>query len=530
VQTIARGLASDGALGGVVLGESVDSDWAWLKRDLLARHAQVRPDATAIVELASGWAVSFAQFDAEVRKVAGYLQTHLSPGARVAVLSRNTLWQVALFYACIRRGAVFVPINWRLSGVEIAVLLNDCQPEIMIRQEEFARQAEDALARAPALTLLDEAGWLAAIQTAAPSDVGTADPHAPAALLYTSGTTGKPKGVMVTAKWAHASALNYTQVSELTPASVLLCDTPLFHVVGLLAALHGAMTAGARFLMSDRFVAGEVLRRLSDPQLGVTHSFCVPQMAQAMYDDPAWADADLSRLKALFSGGAPLPARLARAFLEKGVLIANGYGMTEGGTLTCMPLDPDVLLKKTESAGLPAPSVEIRLVTVEGPDAGPGEVGEIWLRGPSIMPGYWKQPEATAKAFQDGWLKTGDAARRDEDGFYYIVDRWKDMYITGGENVYPAEVEAALFEALPLSDVAVVGVPDERWGETGCAYLVVSAGTEVDPAQVADACANRLARYKHPRHIRFIDAIPRTASGKIRKDELRARFAKEQGA
>jgi fatty-acyl-CoA synthase len=512
------------------LGESVDPDWAWLERDLLARHAQVRPNSTAIVELASGRAVTFAEFDAEVRRVAGYLRAAASPGARVAVLSRNTLWQVALFYACIRSGAVFVPINWRLSGPEIAVLLGDCQPEIMIVQDEFARQAEEALARAPALTLLDETAWVGATLAAAPSDMGTADPRAPAALLYTSGTTGRPKGVMVTAKWAHASALNYTQVAELNSTSVLLCDTPLFHVVGLLAALHGAMTAGARFLMSDRFVAGEVLRRLSDPDLGVTHSFCVPQMAQAMYDDPAWATADLTRLKALFSGGAPLAPRLARAFLDKGVLIANGYGMTEGGTLTCMPLDADIMLKKTESAGVPAPTVEIRLVTSDGPDAGPGEVGEIWLRGPSIMPGYWKQPEATAKVFQDGWLKTGDAARRDEDGFYYIVDRWKDMYITGGENVYPAEVEAVLFETLPLSDVAVVGVPDERWGETGCAYLVVAAGAAVDVAEVAAVCASRLARYKHPRHVRFVDAIPRTASGKIRKDELRARFAAEGAA
>ncbi|MFO1013932.1 MAG: AMP-binding protein [Caulobacteraceae bacterium] len=503
----------------------MNRDWAWLKRDPVRRHAEVRPHRTAIVELATGRSVTFAELDREIGRAAGWLEAHVAPSGRIAFLGRNSLSQVLLYYGCQRAGRVFVPLNWRLSGAELAVLLEDCAPDVFVHDDEFAREAEAGLAASPVKRVIGSADFAAALTAASPSDAVIADPFAPAALLYTSGTTGKPKGVILTAKWMYASAQNFVHISELSADSIMLCDTPLFHTVGLKAALAGSMVAGATFLMSDRFVPGVTLGRLADKALGVTHSFCVPQMAQAMMAEPSFEAADLSHIKALFSGGAPLPRPITEAFLEKGVVLANGYGMTEAGSTLCMPLDAAVIAAKMDSAGLPSPTVMLRLVGPDGADVKDGEVGEVWLSGPSLMPGYWNQPEATAKALTaDGWLKTGDAARRDEDGFIFIVDRWKDMYITGGENVYPAEVEAVLIAALEAPEIAVVGVPDARWGETGVAFVASAALTE---AAVLAACDGRLARYKHPRHVRFIEALPRTASGKIQKDVLRRLFAAE---
>ena len=504
-----------------------DADWAWLATDAVAWQAKVRPNKTAVVEIATGRSLSFAELDGEIRKAAGRLEQAFGPGARVATLARNRVWQIALFFACERTGRIYVPINWRLSGPEIAALLADCQPDAFIVDEEFAAEADAALAAVTVRHVYRPDAWSALCAEAAPSASGAADPRACCVILYTSGSTGRSKGVIVTPKTAHAAAQNYLFVAELTADSVMLCETPLFHVVALLAGLRGSMVAGATLLLNDRFVAADTLARLADPRAGVTHSFCVPQMAIALRREPGWDDADFSHLKALFSGGA-LPQQVAVDFLDKGVVIANGFGMTENGTLIGMPLDPDVVARKTSAVGIPAPGTEIRLVSAEGADVEPGEVGEIWVRGPTVMPGYWEQPETTAKAFHDDWFRTGDAGRCDEDGFYYVVDRWKDMYITGGENVYPAEVEAALLEALPLQDVAVVGVPDTQWGETGVAYIV-KGEAQLGEDDVLAACRGRLARYKHPRHVRFVDQIPRTASGKVQKDFLRARFAEEFG-
>lgn len=505
----------------------VDADWAWLATDAVAWQAGVRPNKTAIVEIATNRSPTFAELDREIRQVAGRLERTFSAGARIATLARNGIWQIALFFACERTGRVYVPINWRLSGAEIAALLADCQPEAFIVDAEFAAEADAALAAIAVRDVCRPDAWTASCAAEALSTAGAADPRACSVILYTSGSTGRSKGVIVTPKTAQASAQNYIYVAELTADSVMLCETPLFHVVALLAGVRGSMQAGSTLLLNDRFVASDTLARLADARSGVTHSFCVPQMAISLRREPGWEAADLSHLKALFSGGAPLPAQIALDFLDKGVVIANGFGMTENGTLIGMPLDPDVVASKAGAAGLPAPAAEIRLVSADGVDVGPGEVGEIWVRGPTVMPGYWKQPEATAKAFDDGWFKTGDAARCDEDGFYYIVDRWKDMYITGGENVYPAEVEAALLEVLPLNDVAVIGVPDNQWGETGVAYIVLGDASLAE-ADILAACRGRLARYKHPKHVRFIDEIPRTASGKTKKEVLRTRFAAEQ--
>jgi fatty-acyl-CoA synthase len=504
-------------------------DDGWLAQDPVARQSTLRPDVLAAQEFATGRALTFRQLDLEVRRCETVLRDLATDGGRVALLARNSLRHIVLFYACPRAGRVFQPLNWRLSGGELAVLLADASPDLVIYEAEFEKEALAALAAMPEVRRFKvtpgaDDPFAALVAAAEPHPPTPVDPNAPAALLYTSGTTGRPKGVIITAKSATYGSLNFLFVGELTAGHAQLCDAPFFHIVGILAVIHASVMAGATLHISDRFAPPLTLQRLADPTLAITHYFCVPQMAQALLDDPGFAAADLSRLR-LFTGGAPMPAHLTLRLCDAGIRPSNGYGMSENGTVLGVPLDIETARRKVGSAGIVAPLTQVRIVRPDGADAADGEVGEIWLRGPAITPGYWNQPEATAKAFAEDWFRSGDAARRDADGYYFIVDRWKDMYISGGENVYPAEVEAVLAAMDCVADVAVIGVDDERWGEVGCAYVVLRRDSACDAAAVQAWCADRLARYKRPTHLRFTEALPRTASGKVQKDVLRRAFA-----
>jgi fatty-acyl-CoA synthase len=318
--------------------------------------------------------------------------------------------------------------------------------------------------------------------------------------------------------------LNFAAVAAVNERSVLLCDSPMFHTVGLVAITRTALHEGACVAISDRFVPATTLERLSDPELGVTHYFVVPQMVEALMRDPGIERANFSRLTALFSGGGPLSPQLVKSCLDRGVLLINGYGMSEIGSGIHMPIDASFVSANPQTVGFPAPHLEVMLAGEGGVPVAPGEVGEIWMRGPSVSPGYWNQPEATALSRTGNWFRSGDLARRREDGVYIIVDRLKDMYISGGENVYPAEVEALLRLCPGVEDAAVIGVPDERWGEAGCAFIqdkAAGASPELAEAEIRRFLSSRLARYKQPSHILIVEAIPRTGSGKARKNLLR---------
>lgn len=495
--------------------------------DFVAYHAAIAPTREACVDLQSGVRLSYSELNEQIARCAGHLGASLKPSARVAVLARNCIEILVLHFACIRARMILQPLNWRLAGQELAALVRDATPSFLLYQDEFTAAAREAAQGDVELVPL--ATFMSMAATSAPLPLAPRDPDVPVTLLYTSGTTGKPKGVIITERNAWTTALNFSFANDVSARDVLLCDMPMFHVAGLFGVARAALFMGGTVLISDRFLPGQTLERLSDPKLGITHIFAVPQMAAAMLQDPAYADADLTRLKAIVIGGAPLPKVTVERLLADNIMPVEGYGLSEAGTVFAMPVDRDTIVRKAGTCGLPAMMIDVRIVDPSGRDVADGQTGEIWLKGPSVTPGYWNQPEVNERAFQDGWFKTGDAAVRDQDGFYRIVDRWKDMYITGGENVYPAEVEGVIVELDEVAEAAVIGVSDTRWGETGCAYVVLRPGRSLSSDSILAHCRAKLAGYKVPKRVRFVQALPRAASGKVQKQVLRLDWD-QQGA
>ncbi len=505
--------------------------------DYIAYFARTRAGHLACVDLESGRSLTYRALDTRVWRVAAMLERMVGAdriaGARIASLARNSTDLVCLYLACARVGAIYAPLNWRLSGAELAGVVRDVEPTLLCLDAEFETNAATLTAAYPDMRVLRLGdAFEAAVEMAAERPNGAYALHMDdvTTLLSTSGTTGRPKSVMVTARNAEATASNYAFSAGVGVNSVFLCDMPMFHVVGLFAVARTALQYGGTLLVSSRFDAAQTLRRIADPELGVSHYFCAPQMMQMMREAPNFDPAPFRKLTALQSGGAPHATAAVMQWLNDGVRMVDGFGMSEAGTILGMPpADIDLLKRKAGAAGLPALHVDIRLVDAEGRDVAVGEVGEIWLRGPSISPGYWRNEGATSAAFKDGWLKSGDAAKQDEDGFYTIVDRWKDMYVTGGENVYPAEVEAVLHGAEGVAEAAIIGVPDERWGETGAAFVVRAPGATLRAEDVITLCRQSLAPYKAPKHVVFVDALPRTASGKLLKRDLRRAWIDSAG-
>jgi fatty-acyl-CoA synthase len=273
------------------------------------------------------------------------------------------------------------------------------------------------------------------------------------------------------------------------------------------------------------FEPGEALALIHDPQVGLTHFFGVPAHYQFMCQHERFTHTDLSRIKVAGVGGAPMPVPLLEIWLARGVALNQGYGMTETSPAVLV-LDRRDAARKIGSAGQKVLHTEVRIVDETGLDVPVGEMGELWVRGPNITPGYWNRPDANLSSFTDGWLHTGDAARVDEEGFYYIVDRTKDMYISGGENVYPAEVESVLYQLPELAEAAIIGVADERWGEVGKAIVVLKPGCSLSAEQIIDHCRDNLARFKLPRSVQFVEALPRNATGKVHKPTLREQYGR----
>ena len=486
--------------------------------DPVATYARSTPGNRALTDLESGRGWTYAELDSAINRMGEWLVREFGPasGVRIATLSKNCAEMLILQFACIRAGCIFVPLNWRLAASEIKALAEDANPDILFCGTEFEPPSGDVRSMP-----IDDALSLGQSGTSPPKDARRPFDEV-STLLYTSGTSGRPKGVMLSEKNAFWGCVNFSLGNDVSMHSVFLCDMPLFHTAGLFAASRVPIQAGARVLISSGFDAPRTLARLTDSELHVSHYFSVPQMAAWIWNEPEFDAEKLGRLKCWAIGGAPHPKANAVKFIDAGIRIADGFGMTEIGSGFGMPpFDFEMLAKKTGSCGPAFASIESRIVDSQGDELPAGDVGELWLRGPSITSGYWNQPEATENSFTDGWFMTGDAGYIDGDGYLFLVDRQKDMFISGGENVYPAEVEAAIAELPNIAENAVVGVPDDQWGEVGRAYVVPAPGHTVSDADIINHCQKRLAKFKAPKTIVVTDSLPRTASGKLQKHVLR---------
>ncbi len=498
--------------------------------DWIAHFGRRTPDKLAVVDLGSGRGFSYAQFDARISRLAAHLRDRLNVkrGDRVAVLALNTTDTLEVQFACGRIGAVFLPLNTRLTVPELHYIVGDAAPSLMIHDAELAETALSVarLCEVGCTLLLGPAGsYEAAIAGGKPLDraeIVTLDDIS--TVMYTSGTTGQPKGAIITHGMTFWNCVNLGGPAYISPSSVLLTVLPLFHTGGLNCYTNPVLHSGGTVLIMRAFDPGLALELIGDPARRINVFFGVPSIYQFMAQHPAFATADFSRLVIGGVGGAPMPVPLLKVWEERGVALQQGYGMTETSPAV-LTLDREDAVRKAGSSGKPVLHTEVRIVTPDGRDAEAGELGELWVKGPNITPGYWNRPDANASSFTDGWLHTGDAARTDDEGFYYIVDRWKDMYISGGENVYPAEVENVLHQLSAIAEAAVIGIPSDQWGETGMAIIAVKPGYNLSEAEIHAHCAANLARFKRPRTIRFVDALPRNATGKIHKPTLRKNFA-----
>lgn len=501
-----------------------------LVRDWLAFNARRRPDHLALVDLATDRRFTYRDAHERIERAARYLTTlGVGRGDRVGVLARNSSDQVELLFACKRLGALFVPMNWRLAAPELRYIAGDADPAVLFVSPAFADTAGEIIAADKIAVLSDDADSDYQIGLAN-ADLSTALPvpdldHDDAwILIYTSGTTGRPKGAIITYGTTFYNLVSHTMFTRLNCDSATLIFGPLFHTGALSAYTIPCIHSGATVYVMRDFDAAAINRYVSDPAIGITHINGAVTMYLLMSQDASFAAADYSRLVCATISGESAPLSLLRLYHEeKGLPLQNIYGLTECGPVLTA-LDRDTAVTKMGSIGTEVLYTEMRLVGPDGNDVAPGEVGEIWARGPNVSPGYWNNPEKTEDAFEGDWLKTGDAARCDDDGYYYLIDRWKDMYISGGENVYPAEVENVLYQLPEIAEAAVIGVPHERWGECGRAVVVLKTGAHLDEDTILAHCRSQLAKFKVPVSVVFSDALPRSGGGKVVKPALRERF------
>jgi len=444
------------------------------------------------------------------------------PGDRVAYLGTNTPEFLETLFACGQIGAVFVPLNIRLAADELAYALDDSGATLLVNDAAFTSLVAPMGVRriAVAADPVEGAEWYADVLASATADhpdvpVSLDDP---ALILYTSGTTGRPKGAVLSHGNLTWNALNVLVDYDVTSTEVALMVSPLFHVASLGMGALPTLLKGGTLVLQAKFEPAAVLTAIKEHR--VTALSGVPTTFQMLAEDPGWAAADLSSLTKLTCGGSTVPARVAQAYEARGLAFSSGYGLTEtapGAT----SLSPRHARDRASTSGLPHFFTDIRIVGADGKDLPAGDIGEILISGPNVVHGYWNRPEATAEAITDGWFRSGDLGFRDEEGFLTIADRAKDMFISGGENVYPAEVERVIMELPQVASVAVIGVPDERWGEVGRAVVIAASGATVNHELIAHHLDGRLARYKVPKSTVVVNELPRTASGKIRKRELR---------
>ncbi|RVU22299.1 long-chain fatty acid--CoA ligase [Streptomyces antnestii] len=487
--------------------------------DRLAERARSDGDRIAVRE--DEVALTYAELNDESARVAALLRDEgVRAGDRVALVMPNVTRFPVAYYGILRAGAVVVPMNPLLKAREIAFTLRDSGSRIVLAFPQCADEAVKAAAEVGIACLVtDSTAFDARVRATEPmpGSVPRAQDDT-AVILYTSGTTGTPKGAELTHRNLLTNAATAAEtLLQVGPDDVLFGGLPLFHAFGQTCALNTAVTAGATLTLLPRFDPARALEIMHRD--GVTVFLGVPTMFTALLTTGAPDDHDLSRLRLAVSGGASLPVEVLHSFERKfGITVLEGYGLSE--TSPVAAFNPPDRPRKPGSIGLPVRGVELRLVADDGTTVGPGEIGEIAIRGDNVMKGYWNRPDATGEAVRDGWFHSGDLARVDDDGYYFIVDRKKDLIIRGGYNVYPREIEEVLYEHPAVAEAAVVGVPHEVHGEEVAAVVTLRPGAHTKPDEVRDFVRERVAAYKYPRIVTIADALPKGATGKILKREI----------
>ena len=498
--------------------------------DLLSKRAHLTPNREALLELATGRRYSYIDLNGRANRLANFLRDlGVEKGDRVSILANNSVAYVDLFYGAAKIGAVFAPLNWRLVSKELAYIINDCQPKVLICGPEFIdvlTELQQQVNVAFYMSLegvmidggLDYEQSLKAASEAEPErpELSSEDPYC---ILYTSGTTGPPKGAVIPHRQVLWNCINTAISWGLSERDVSPVFVPLFHAGGLFAFMTPLFYLGGRILLARSLDVDESLRIIEQEQCTVILG--VPTIYQMWMKSPVFDSADFSHVRWFISGGAPCPETIMNAWRDtKGVVFRQGYGLTEVGP-NCFSMTDEDSVPKTGSVGKPIFHSEMRIVDEEGDEMPVDEVGELLIRGPHVCAGYWKNPTATEKAIRDGWFHTGDMARRDADGFFYVVGRFKDMIISGGENIYAAEVEAVVLEHPDVAEAALIGQPDEKFGEVGLMVVVPREGASPSEEDLLQSCEGKLARYKIPKHVVFTDALPYSPYGKVQKAELK---------
>jgi fatty-acyl-CoA synthase len=506
--------------------------------DLLSKRAYLTPDREALTEQATGRRYTYAELNTRANRLANWMRDlGVQKGDRVSILAHNSVAYVDLFYGLAKIGAILAPLNWRLVARELVYIVNDCCPRVLICGPEFTdllveMQPEIDVAHYVAA---DGAALEGALsyenELAAAPDSEPVRPPLEAddcyTILYTSGTTGRPKGAMIPHRQILWNSINTIVSWGLTETDASPVFTPLFHAGGLFAFLTPLLYAGGRIVLFRGFDLDTIFRTILEEECTVVLG--VPTIYRMFMNSPIFAGADFRHVRFFISGGAPLPVDLVDEWLAaKGGVFRQGYGLTEVGA-NCFSMTDKEAVWKLGSVGKPIFHSRMRLVDPEsGQDVPIGQEGELLIAGPHVCTGYWRNPEASSEALSHEpggpWFHTGDMARMDEDGFYYIIGRYKDMIKSGGENIYAAEVEAVFCEHPAVSEAALIGKPHEKWGEVGLMVVVLEEGQSASEAELRAHCGEHLARFKIPKEIVFADALPYSSYGKVMKAELRKKY------
>ncbi|MGE4133815.1 MAG: long-chain fatty acid--CoA ligase [Bdellovibrionales bacterium] len=489
--------------------------------DWLKRWAHLSPQAVALEEGESREQLTYAELFSLSLRGAELLHSKycIRKGDRVAVFSQNRIEYVALFFAVQRLGAILVPINFRLTPRETGQILADCAPQVLIFEKEFKEGIMALNTGLSPETVEFESFWSELKSSTGMSadffESGFADP---CMIIFTAGTTGFPKGAIITPQMMFWNSVNTTMRLNITDQDVTVIFLPMFHTSGWHVLTTPFLHRGAKVIVLKKFDPDLILKLCQEEKVSVL--FGVPTTMDRLAHAGQFKQTDLSNIRYAIVGGEPMPLELIKIWQEeKRIPIRQGYGLTEFGPGVFSLSERDSV-RKIGSIGFPNFYVDARVVDAHGQDVDRDAIGELILKGPSCSPGYWNHPEATNETIKDGWFFTGDLVRQDGEGYFYVVGRKKDMYKSGGENVYPAEVEQVIHKLSGVREVAVVGVPDEKWGEVGRAFLSLEPGLYLTEYDVLQHCQANLAKFKIPQKIVFLEALPKSDSGKILKRQL----------